>query len=157
MVRLKMNCLIKQYERKLITCDGINDNKINTPFSWTAKTKVPILWIDGFSWMVPAPTIFPFFSPGVLVTVWHIAADPSLRHMTHNAHAPVDLDLLCTNLKKEKEYYQVIWDFVAPLPPPQCCDWRHQTGLTQDIGFQDPHQQETESIWNEETFIQFNL
>lgn len=100
---------------------------------------------------------FPFFSPGVLVTVWHIAADPSLRHMTHNAHAPVDLDLLCTNLKKEKEYYQVIWDFVAPLPPPQCCDWRHQTGLTQDIGFQDPHQQETESIWNEETFIQFNL
>ena len=150
-------------------------------------------------------TIFSIFvSPGVLVTVWHIAADPCLGHMTHNPHAPVDFDLLCANLKYIKFTYAQFFDsfrnsrshfvclseqsissfslsllflslayFVEQMeskilclvnvilwsPPPQCCDCKHQTGLTQDIGFQDPHQQETGSIWNEENFysVQFNV
>ena len=157
-----MNCLVKQYEWKLIMFDDINDNKINNPFSWN-RQKFPLyelrvsVSVDRLEWCQPWQFFHFFFSPGVLVTVWHIAADPCLGHVTHNAHAPVDLDLLSTNLKSEKELYKIFWDLVAPLPPPQCCDWRHQTGLTQDIGFQDPRQQETGSIWNEETFIQGSL
>lgn len=92
-------------------------------------------------------------SPGILVAIWHIAADPSLGHMTHNAHSPVDLDfVLGTNLENVKSFvrFYVILCLLI-LPPPQCCYYWHQTGLTQDIGYQDPLQQETESICNEET------
>ena len=36
--------------------------------------------------------------PGVLIAVGHIAGDSSLGYMTHNAHAPVDLDHLLAHL-----------------------------------------------------------
>ena len=100
MVMTQIDCCWKQCHGILIGADSINV----TDYLSNDRIK---LWTNGL-------LLYPFcihILPWVLVAVRHIAADSGLRHVAHNTHSPVNLDLLRADLDKLHSAHSVSESF----------------------------------------------